>query len=94
MLIKLKPIMTETTMALAKKGWYTFGVPAIFRRPEIRETITKAFGVQILEIRTAIMKGKSKRSWRTRRVTKVFPWKKVMVKVKEGQKIELFEVGA
>jgi len=90
----IKPIITEKTLKLAKRNWYTFGVPLNSNKNELKKSIEKTFGVNVLAIRTAVVKGKSRRSLRTRKTRKLSDWKKVLVLLKEGQKIDFFETGA
>lgn len=90
----LSPLITETTLSLAKGGWYTFIAPVSENKYNLRKLINKIFKVEVLEIKTMIVKGKSRRSAKTRKVTRLPDWKKVLVKIKEGQKIDSFEVGA
>lgn len=93
MLRKVKPVITETTIDLAKKSWYTFGVPKEKNKNEIKKFIERNFKVNVLSIKTLIVKGKVKRSLKGQRIRKGPDWKKVMVRLKEGQKIDLFETG-
>ncbi|MGB9637458.1 MAG: uL23 family ribosomal protein [Microgenomates group bacterium] len=93
MKLDLKPLITETTMRLAKNNWYTFVAPPAGNKNQLREIIEKGFGVNVLAIKTMLVKGKTKRSLKGK-VHRLSDWKKVMVKIKEGQKIELFDIGA
>ncbi|HUW24455.1 MAG TPA: 50S ribosomal protein L23 [Patescibacteria group bacterium] len=90
----IKPVITERTLELAKKNWYTFGVPLGKNKNELREFIEKTFKVNVLAVRTMTVKGKSRRSLRSRKMRQLPDWKKVIVLIKEGQKIDLFETGA
>jgi len=92
--MNLRPVITETTINLVKSNWYTFAVPVAARKNELREMIGKAFKVDVLEIKTMVVKGKTKRSPRSRKVRKLSDWKKAIVKIKDGQKIDVFDVGA
>jgi len=94
MLTNLKPLITETSISLAKKNWYTFIAPVEVNKDLLKEMLKKSFKVDILAIKTAVVKGKRKRNPTSRRMRKQSDWKKVFIKVKEGQKIALFDVGA
>lgn len=94
MQVNLKPLITETTMNLAKKGWYTFASDKNETKDTLREVIGRIFKVKVTDIKTIVVKGKNKRSPRSRKIRSLSDWKKVMVKLKEGQKIELFDIGA
>lgn len=90
-LINLRPLITESTLNLAQKGWYTFAAPTDLNKNQLSRLINQIFNVEVVDIKTLIVKGKKKRSLRTREVRKLSDWKKVMVKLKEGQKINIFE---
>ena len=90
----IKPLITETTLDLVQKNWYTFAVPLDLNKNAIKELVEKQFKVNVTSIKTIVIKGKTKRSLKTRETTKASNWKKAMVKVKEGQKIEVFDIGA
>ncbi len=91
----IKPVITEASMKMTKKNWYTFAAGVDYNKDFLKELIEKTFKVKVEEVKTSVVKGKSKRSLRSRRMIKQPDWKKVMVKVKEGQKIEIFDqVGA
>lgn len=94
MLTELKPIITETTIALAKNHWYTFAVPVSENKYTLKKLIGEMFKVDVLDIKTMVVKGKTKRSVKTRKINKLPNWKKVLVRIKEEQKIDLFETGA
>ncbi len=90
----IKPVITEKTLELAKKNWYTFGASVRENKNELKKLIEKTFGVNVLAIRIMTVKGKSRRSLRSRKIRELPSWKKVTVFLKEGQKIDLFETGA
>ncbi len=81
-------------MSLAKKNWYTFTVPKDKSKTELKELAEKLFKVDVLAIKTVLVKGKTRRSLKNRRVRKLSNWKKAIVKIKEGQKIEVFDIGS
>ena len=85
-----KPLVTEkgTTM-LAEGNWVTFDVNMDANKIQIREAIQKIFNVSVLKVNTQIVRGKRRRFGRTMGQSKA--WKKAMVQLKEGDKIEIFE---
>lgn len=89
----LKPVITETTMNLTKGRWYTFAASKDKNKNGLKEMIEKEFKVDVLDIKTMVVKGKKRRSGKERKMRQLSDWKKVMVKIKEGQKIEAFDVG-
>lgn len=89
------PIISEKSMNDVGKNRFTFKVARDANKNEIRKEIEKRFKVNVINISTAIVKGKSV-SVRTRtkasRINKE-PFKKAIVTLKEGQKIGLFDTG-
>lgn len=85
-----RPILTEKT--LLQKNLYnqlTFEVDPKANKIEIRKAVELIFKVDVLKVRTIRMEGKRKRVGRYR--TKRPDWKKAIVTIKPGQKVELFE---
>jgi len=68
---------------------YIFEVDPAANKLEIKKAIETIFSVKVDDVRTAMMKGKTKRMgvFSGRRPH----WKKAIVRLKEGQTIELFE---
>ena len=85
-----KPLVTEkgTTM-LNEDNWVTFKVHMDANKIQIREAVQKIFSVSVLRVNTQIVRGARKRFGKTMGYTKA--WKKAMVQLKEGDKIEIFE---
>lgn len=88
--IIVKPLVTEkgTTM-LSEGNWVTFKVHPDANKIEIKEAVQKIFSVAVLQVNTQIVRGKRKRFGKTMGQSKA--WKKAMVQLKEGEKIEIFE---
>ncbi len=88
--ILLKPLMTEKMSDLqAKENKVAFQVHPEANKVEIRRAVEKRFNVKVDKVATVRMKGKMKRMGRFegRRPN----WKKAVVTLKEGFKIEFFE---
>ena len=88
-----RPIVTEKMTALQEKGQYAFEVSINANKISIAQAVEKKFNVTVLDVRTSRHKGKAK-SQMTRRGR--FPgrtpaWKKAIVRLKEGDKIEFFQ---
>lgn len=89
----LTPIITEKSIADAQKGKFTFKTDKDLGKYAIKQMVANRFKVDVVGIATSIVKGRSRRSG-ARRIEKVkTPWKKAIVRLKEGQKIALFEIG-
>jgi large subunit ribosomal protein L23 len=88
----LKPIITEKSMVLANKGWFTFMVDRSARKEQITKQLETQFKVNIVEIKTIHMHGKPQRTGKKRIEVAGSDWKKAIVKLKKDQKIDLFEI--
>ena len=87
--VLLRPIITEKTTVLTGLDKYVFEVDLRANKNQIKEAIELAFNVRVTEVNTMKMKGKAKRFGR--KVTKRPDWKKAIVTLVSGDKIELFE---
>lgn len=85
-----RPVVSEKSTALSEiANRYVFEVAARANKHEIRDAVEKLFNVRVTDVRTMVMHGKVKAVGRT--VYKRSNWKKAIVSVAEGQKIELFQ---
>ena len=89
----LAPIITEKSMKDAGLGKFTFRVNLNSDKNKIRKAIENKFKVDVLKVSTIIVKGGKKRVGTRRIEVSNKPWKKAIVKLKAGQKIEMFDVG-
>lgn len=86
----VRPHITEkTSAAYQDRGEYTFDVHPDATKPQIRMAIESLFGVKVTGVWTANQRGKEKRMGKSagRRPN----WKKAIVKLREGDTIEIFE---
>ena len=90
--IFVKPIITEKTMSLASQGKFSFVVENNATKPKIRAAAKLVFGVDAIDIKTVIVKGSSVRVGKTRAFKKSSDWKKAVLTLKSGQKIDLFDI--
>ena len=85
-----RPIISEKSTALAELGnRYAFEVAVAANKQEIRDAVQRLFNVNVREVRTMVMHGKVKRAGRFE--TKRSNWKKAIVTLNEGQKIDFFQ---
>jgi large subunit ribosomal protein L23 len=88
----LEPVVSEKIYALMADGKYTFRVHDRAHKTQIRRAVEEIFDVSVVEVRTSKVRSKPKRrglhSGRTR------SWKKAIVKLGPGDRIELFEGAA
>lgn len=87
--VLLRPIITEKTTVLTGADKYVFEVDLRANKNQIKEAIQVAFNVRVVDVNTMVMKGKPKRFGR--KVTNRPDWKKAIVTLVQGDKIELFE---
>ena len=73
----------------AIKSQLLFEVARDANKVEIRHAVQKLWNVDVLAVRTAVVRGKEKRMGRF--VGKRSNWKKAMVTIAPGQNIEFFE---
>jgi large subunit ribosomal protein L23 len=86
----VRPLITEkTSAAFQDRGEYTFEVHPDASKPQIRQAIEDLFGVKVTDVWTANQRGKEKRMGKT--VGRRPSWKKAIVKLREGDTIEIFE---
>jgi len=76
--MKLKPLITEKSIKSVSQNNYTFKVRRQVSKSQIKKTIEEEFKVDVIGIRTINVKKKKN-------------WKKAIVEIKKGQKIEGFE---
>lgn len=82
-------LVTEKGSRMSADNRYLLEVARDARKPAIAEMAEKAFGVHVLAVRTANMKGGAKYVRGTRRLVAEKTWKKAAVTVKAGERIEL-----
>ena len=85
----LDVLITEKGSILSQQNRYLLEVARDARKPQIASEAEKAFGVHVLAVRTANMKGGIRYVRGTRRTAQEPTWKKAIVTVKAGERIEL-----
>jgi large subunit ribosomal protein L23 len=89
-----RPHITEKTLLLAARGWYTFVVDRKSRKEDTRKSIGLLYKVTVIDIRSVSMHGKMRKVGKMMKYSKKQDWKKVIVRLAKGQKIDAFEVTA
>ena len=84
-----RPIVSEKSIILQGQSKYTFEVASAANKHQIKEAVEKAFKVDVLGVNVVTVHGSMRKIGKRRIVTS--PWKKAVVTVKAGQKIEFFE---
>ena len=81
-------LLTEKGSRLAALNKYFLEVDKKATKPQIRLAVEAKFGVHVLSVRTANMKGGLRTIRGTRRQTTESTWKRAIVTVKPGERIE------
>ena len=85
----LAPVVSEKSYGLIDNNAYTFMVHPGANKTEIRQAVEKIWDVKVVSVNTINRKGKTKRFRFTE--GKRSDTKRAIVKLREGDKIELFE---
>ena len=88
----IRPVISEKSYALIAEGKYTFRVDDRAHKTQIAQAVEEVFGVTVAGVRTAKVRSKPKR--RGLQVGKTRAWKKAVVQLAPGDRIELFEGAA
>ncbi len=87
------PLVTEKTLQLAEKeNTYVFFVSPDAEKNQIKKMIRDLFKVEVKSVNTVLGYRGNKKTGRKRLTVSCQRHKKALVKLKSGQKIELFDV--
>ena len=91
--IVIHPVISEKSMDEAQRGKYTFAVHADANKIQIAAAVEELFKVTVLGVNVLTTKAKEKRGGmrRSRVGGRTTPWRKAIVTLAPGQKIEFFE---
>lgn len=84
-----RPLVTEKNTALQERNKYVFEVAREANKPQIKDAVEAAFKVTVTGVNTINVRGKTKKYGG--RVTQAPSWKKAVVTLKAGDKIQIFE---
>ena len=87
--IILRPIISEKSYAQIDHNRYTFAVHPDAHKTMIAQAVEQLFDVKVVNVATANMRPKPKRRGWSRGRTAA--WKKAVVQLAPGDKIEFFE---
>lgn len=85
----IRPVVSEKSYALIGEGKYTFRVDDRAHKTQIAQAVEEIFDVKVDAVRTAKVRAKPKR--RGLHAGKTRAWKKAVVQLAPGERIELFE---
>lgn len=84
-----RPVVTEKNTLLSAQHKYCFEVAGEANKPQVKEAVEKAFKVRVRSVNIISVPSKMRRSGRLRGMTP--GWKKAVVTLEPGHKIEVFE---
>jgi len=84
-----RPLITEKATLMKEQNRYAFEVAKEANKPQIKEAVQAAFKVNVVKVNVMRVPGKMRRIGRWYVLTP--SWKKAVVTLEPGQKIEFFE---
>ena len=90
--VLIRPVISEKSYALIGEGMYTFRVHERANKTQVAQAVEDAFGVHVAVVRTAKVRAKPKRRGLHQGHSRA--WKKAIVQLAPGERIELFEGAA
>ncbi len=84
-----RPLITEKNTILQAQNKYVFEVADKANKPLVKQAVEKAFKVKVSTVNMVTVPGKTRRVGRRKVSTQ--PWKKAVVTLRPGEKIEFFE---
>lgn len=92
--VLLRPVVSEKSTELASQNKYTFAVSTRSNKIEIRRAVEDRYRVHVASVRTVTMPAKEKGAGyvgiNKRRRGLTSPWKKAIVSLVEGDRIDDF----
>lgn len=87
--IIIRPLITEKNTNLMQLGKYSFQVDRHATKPQIKRAVEVLFSVKVTAVNTMNVRGKLRRRGKESGYTA--DWKKAVVTLAPGNRIELFE---
>jgi large subunit ribosomal protein L23 len=84
-----RPLVTEKGTTLQAMGKYAFEVADDANKVQVKQAVEKSFKVTVTAVNIMTVRGREKRVGR--RQISGSPWKKALVTLKTGDKIQIFE---
>jgi len=84
-----RPLITEKSTELQVQNKYAFEIADEANKPQVKKAIENAFKVKVTGVNVVTMPGKSRRVGK--RIIQTRSWKKAIVTLQAGDKIEFFE---
>jgi large subunit ribosomal protein L23 len=87
--ILIAPVVSEKSYSLIEADKYSFRVHPKAHKTQIRQAVEELFGVKVVSVNVLQVRPKPKRRGLSRGTKP--GWKKAVVQLREGDKIEIFE---
>ena len=87
--ILIKPVISEKTTELSEMNKYVFQIPMKANKLMVKQAVKALFGVQPEKINIIRVRGKRRRI--RYQFGNTAAWKKAIVTLKDGDKIDIFE---
>ena len=84
-----RPLVTEKNTILQTQDKYCFEIAKEANKTQVKQAVEKAFKVSVTAVNIVMVRGKERRVGR--RVAVGSSWKKAIVTLKAGDKIQIFE---
>lgn len=87
--VLIKPLITEKNTKLGALNKYTFKIDRRANKTQVKDAVQQIFKVNVTAVNVISVPPKTRRVGRTVGLTQ--PWKKAVVTIQPGQRIEIFE---
>ena len=84
-----RPLVTEKNTSLQAQGKYAFEVAREANKNQVKQAVEKAFKVTVTGVNIISVRGRERRVGR--KMVAGSSWKKAVVTLKAGDKIQIFE---
>ena len=88
----IRPVVSEKSYALMAEGKYTFRIDDRAHKTQVRHAVEEIFDVHVRAVHTSRVRAKPKRRGLHAGTSRA--WKKAVVQLAPGERIELFEGAA
>jgi len=85
-----RPVITEKSVIGSEIGKYTFEVDLRANKPLVKDAVETAFDVTVEDVKISVVPAKTSRRGR-RVVIRHGKWKKAVVTLQSGDRIQMFE---
>jgi large subunit ribosomal protein L23 len=89
--IKIQPVISEKTYDMANAlNKYTFLVPRGVNKIEMEKLVEDKYKVKVVKVNSVVRPGKLKRDWTSNKKRRMSDMVKMIVTLKQGDKIDEF----